>query len=102
SSPFPRESRCHDEHPCDCTERTEVVLRLADRLHRGRLLGAALRLVLRLYPELLPPAEPANEPVRRAGAAVDERQPADDQAAAAERHHPRAVPDADGDDAHLL
>ena len=37
-------------------------------------------------PALLRPPEHADEPVRHAGAAGDERQPADDPAAAAERH----------------
>ena len=40
--------------------------------------------------------------MRHAGAAGDEPQPADDPAAAAERHHPDPVPDADGHDADLF
>src|SRR4029079_9836731 len=60
------------------------------------------RLLLRLHPSLFGAAEPADEPVRHAGAAVDERQPAADPAAAAERPDPDPVPDADGDDARLL
>src|SRR5262249_62346418 len=94
--PLPRESRCNDEYPRDCAERTEVVLRVADRLHRDRILGAALRMVLRVHPELLPAPEPADGPVRHAGAAVDERESAAGAAAAAERHDPRALPHADG------
>ncbi len=63
----------------------QVVLRLADRLHRHRLLGAALRLLLRRHPGLLRAPEHADEPVRPGRAAGDERQPAADPAAAAER-----------------
>src|SRR6185436_18817902 len=57
------------------------------------------RLLLLRHPELLRPPEHADEPVRAAGA---EPQPAADPAAAAERHHPHPLPDADGDDADLL
>ncbi len=79
----------------------EVVLRVADRLHRHRPLRAAVRLLLRRHPAATSSAEHADGPVRRR-AAVDERQPAADPAAAAERHDPRPVPDADGHDADLL
>ena len=78
-----------------------VVLRLADRLHRHRLLRAALRLLLRRHPRASSSAQ-SMQMGQMGGPAAGEHQPADDPAALPERDDPHAVPAADDHDADLL
>src|SRR5947207_8595988 len=100
---MPREWRGeYEQHPIYRAEGAEVLLRVADRLHRDRTVRAAGWMVFRRDALLLRAPESADDPVRDERAAGDEHQPADDPAAAVERGGAAAFRPAGADDADLL